>query len=810
MPIAISPGVYSRIYQLESYVQEVPSSTAFVAFFSDKGVDNKLQFIASEEQLLKQFGKPNIVKYTKQFGQGLYIADQIALHSPSMYVIRCLPEDATFANLAFWLLKRPNIIIQGTSPVTDIRFGFEGDISGLESLNDQSEILDKFSARSYDKVPALYIEDTSSGSPPTTAVRLVITDDGGTVGVDLSDTKPLIQSNPDDPPPPPPVYVQYNNHAYRVTWDGSAIQLVDEGALQTGDNIPKFYLKRFVTTNANPELNNRWNFFSLITTDGTSLSSQNETLTYEADAWEFVKPLFIIETKWRGDYGNNYKFEFIPSANMDNVYELVVYEKTNDGDWAVKSSYAISFDPNMLDDVGESNFIKHVVDTYDSDLQVYIDEEQIDSVKEEVLDLLTITEYDGTRKTAGVVDCNDCLDYSLIPDNASLPTDPVDLTEGYYFIKDRAGGDIFGYDGYLLYYDAANREWIKDTTDPNRHPIGPLDYDTIIYSRKQDKYFTHVGSGRIFDFNPYELFLLSPPPTDRQLQMGSDGELFTSTGIDASVAEKLLIQAYQGLIDKDIINRDWIWIDLVYDCGYPKDVKDAIVTLASEIRRDCVAIVDNGDNLTAEKAIEARIKFNRWNTMYAAIYEPYIKIKDKFTSKDLWMTPIYEVCKLIALNDRINEVWYAVAGYTRGAIQDLKDLRYAPLLGERDQFYLNQINPIARFKDGDVLWGQLTSQRQPGPLQDLNIVRCVLYIDRALRQYYKYNLFDMDDYITWATLEDQTIAFLTDVKNRRGLYSFDVTVYADEYMIKRKMCQVNVILFPTRVLERIMLNIGVK
>ena len=764
MPVAISPGVYSRIYQLESYVQEVPSSTAFVALFSDKGVDNKLKFIASEEQLLKEFGKPNIVKYTKDFGQGLYIADQIALHSPSMYVIRCLPDDATYANLAIWLLRRPNIIHQNGG--IDVRFEYQTDISGIPSINNNDEIADKIDPINYDKLYPLYIADENGD------LHQLTVDDTGNLAVG-----PVVTGVDETP-----VLLNFSGNAYRLSWNTgtSAFVMTDLGAIQPGDNIPNFFLKSPNGT-----------IYMIIALDASTPGTQDVTTTYQASAWDTVKFLFMMGPEWRGEHGNNYKFKFEPSSNMKNVYDLSFYEKTDDGDWAIKGTYAVSFDPNMIDTVGESNFIKHVVDTYADDIRVIIDEEDVDVVKEEILGSFNVVEYDGTRKIPGIIDVVDIID---MPDQASV--------SGHYFITDRAGSTLFGYDAYVMNYDS--------TTDTWTTVFGPYDIGKIVYSQTKNKYYLHVGGGVLYDFNPYEMFLLVPPPTDRLFVMGSDGSLFTNTGIDRTVATNLLVQAYKGLLDPQIKNRDWLWIDLVYDCGYPKDVKDAIVTLSAEIRMDCVSIVDNGDNLSAEKAVERRIKENRWNTMFAAIYEPYIKVNDKFTGKQLWMSPIFEVCKLIALNDRINEVWYAVAGYTRGAIQDLKDLRYAPLLGERDQFYLNQINPIARFKDGDVIWGQLTSQRQPGPLQDLNIVRCVLYIDRALRHYYKYNLFDMNDYITWSTLEDQTISFLTDVKNRRGLYSFDVSTYADEYMIKRKMCQVNVILFPTRVLEKIMLNIGVK
>ena len=95
----ISPGVYTKIIDLSTFVQEVPSSTGFIVALTPKGRDNQLVFLGSRSELISEFGEPNISQYTKAYGQGPYMAYNFLGESGSLYFMRVLPEDASFATL---------------------------------------------------------------------------------------------------------------------------------------------------------------------------------------------------------------------------------------------------------------------------------------------------------------------------------------------------------------------------------------------------------------------------------------------------------------------------------------------------------------------------------------------------------------------------------------------------------------------------------------------------------------------------------------------------------------------------------------
>ena len=97
----------------------------------------------------------------------------------------------------------------------------------------------------------------------------------------------------------------------------------------------------------------------------------------------------------------------------------------------------------------------------------------------------------------------------------------------------------------------------------------------------------------------------------------------------------------------------------------------------------------------------------------------------------------------------------------------------------------------------------MTTQTKASPLQDINIVRLVLYIERALKEFCRGFIFELNDEITWGAVQTEVVAFLEDVKRKRGLYGYSVEVSATDYERKRKKFHVHVTLDPTRVVEQI-------
>lgn len=302
---------------------------------------------------------------------------------------------------------------------------------------------------------------------------------------------------------------------------------------------------------------------------------------------------------------------------------------------------------------------------------------------------------------------------------------------------------------------------------------------------------------------------------------GWDGNLFSLKGgrhIDTSSATQTLVKAYEGtlpsalspdtLVD-EVLDTDNVWFDLILDAGYPADVKQAIVTLA-QTRRDCLAIVDNGDHFKPRFALQDRVEKHLFVTPYAALYEPYSKIYDSFSGKDLWVPPSYHMCRLFAANDNQNYLWSAVAGFKRGIINKIKELRYNCKLNDREDFTRAQINPIVKFPEGIMCFGQRTTLTYSSARMDVSVVRLINYIERSLKVFCRQFIFDFNDEETRSKIANEISAFLKEVKNNKGLYGYRCSVNSSDYDISHRRVVVDIVLQPMRCIEQIHLNFEIK
>lgn len=1012
MPVAISPGVYTTIVPLESYVQQVPSSTGFFAFFSDKGPDNRMMYVNDVNAFIKTYGEPNYNKYFP-YGSGHLVAYNFIQNSPSSYVMRLLPDNATYANKTmFFVIDKPQMIKINTGSVTitvdddgiiNVLFTTPVSSSGDTTLNtailNWNDISKLPGQSKLGKLMAMiklgditaYVDGTgifsvvrAPGSNATGTIQLkdangnitgsitisdkVSIEGKGSVTFSASDTTwgmiYLVDDNliytydmpilPSDKLPDgtsiavtsedtlnkdfitfkfknyvrpkysingfvldysskidnntyscvlrsrmageqvidkkyaivPDSYAKVLNQYVAATsmtlkflldnisnYDGKDVKAVaildsasydsnedtttltfkdptnstvtkqfvvsgDKSSLQTGIE----YILDLHISSSNLTLNNLtpvetpiWYLLQVqidpntnlpvisanrITSDLTLLSEKlyetvisneqyaleyketTETLVWKKLAtwlpghedvyvYQYAEPLYTVISKYRGGYYNNYKLKFNEIVNKTNVFELTIYERTNTGVTKVAESLELSFNPDIKMDNGESLYIKDVISAYSDVVKIInwnYNEPDTNLLKE--LGII----YDITPVNS--VDEIDRNGVYYIKNNAEVKVkDDIDYTEllGKVAIIGRTKPGVysnvvraFNVTSGLLMFDESERKRYYITNALNIAD-GSLE-NVAIFTNSGYKYSYILGL---------------------DLEAGSDGDLIKNGKLNKVVSDQLLVKAFSGLIDGSVTNTDLFWFDLVFDGGYSTVVKNAIVSLVQK-RGDCVAILDNGDNLTPQKALESRRKLHSYNTEYATLYEPYVEVYDQFSGKYIWITPVYVMAELIATNDRVNDVWYAVAGFKRGNTTAVRNSRYLVSKDDRDNFYLNQLNPFVQFKEGTVMWGQLTTLKEANALQNLNVMRLVLYVKRAVEQYCRNFIFEFNDDITRESIKKGIIAFLEDVKTRRGLYDYQVNVYADEYAVLRKMVYVDVVLFPTRTIEKIMLTFRIK
>ena len=574
--------------------------------------------------------------------------------------------------------------------------------------------------------------------------------------------------------------------------------------------------------------------------NGIDLPSQNhvqELDTMLADGYKVGNDqqgvLMYFRGLGRGASYNDFAIRLTRHTNseMFGVYVLDIYETQSDGDDVIVESFNVSFDPDMTDDSGDSIFIEDVVNKYAKNIRCVVNREALHNLELFKQDFYrndptlpsTVTQYNVYDENGQKTDLGF---KAIVIENASL-----DYTYATSILESALAT--------LAIARALPTTTVNEIVARNE----AVSLALIALSEARSE----VSAAKTVLEDAYQLDIMNLGDADSDpdngiqpwhLNEGSEGSLVykdQETGkikVSSEEATQVLAEAYLGMLTKpdnpirrngdylqyvdEVFDMDWIYFSLVYDAGYARDIKDAAFTLVNTYRRDCMLISDCGDNIDyqdVEDYVGGNPSLNSgsmWNSKYVARYEPYSRIYDAYTGRDLWLTPVYHMAEMIPLNDRLYEIWYASAGFNRGTIDTIKELRWSPKLGERDKLYLSQVNPIVHFPQGYTVWGNLTTQKRPTALQDVNVMRLVLYIKRALEQYCKYFIFEFNDAVTHEQIKRGIIPFLDTIKSRRGLVDFSVEVGATDWEFKNKVCHVNVTLTPMKVIEKIELNLFIK
>jgi hypothetical protein len=162
------------------------------------------------------------------------------------------------------------------------------------------------------------------------------------------------------------------------------------------------------------------------------------------------------------------------------------------------------------------------------------------------------------------------------------------------------------------------------------------------------------------------------------------------------------------------------------------------------------------------------------DTSYAAVYYPWIQLKDTTNNVNVFLPPTVEVAKSIAFNDNIAFPWFAPAGLQRG-VTDAKKARRKLSLGERDILYDGRINPMATFPEtGVAIFGQKTLQKKQSSLDRVNVRRLLLQLKVLISNVAIRLVFEQDDQTTIDNFLNKVNPILETIRRERGLEQFRV------------------------------------
>jgi len=597
------------------------------------------------------------------------------------------------------------------------------------------------------------------------------------------------------------------------------------------------YSNLLISLNLNPA-DNKW-YLDITSVANLNSEADLDTLIYN-NPNPNVKPLVLLYTVGRGKSYNDLAINIYPSANYDNAYYIDIYDKDSNGDLVIISSTLVTMDP-------DDKFINGQNELIDNNLYLYSESVRAKLNAENIKDFLHGNTIFVTHNEIGIMEMPDPAGQTVVNGKAYYTgANPSGAFAGnpYSLAVTNDGGATWTFTqllrGAVFYYansidqvsappavtfnDNGKRYWIRDdqvATGAFAGKEGKVaiwrQYSPSVagYWEFEDIKRYYFDGDDLIEFDPFASVFSASSPSDTDYKFmlgGSDGSLLLANGtINSTVAEQLLIDAYYGLIDDVVINVDKIHFFFTL-CPYDsKLIRDAAYNLASIIRQDTMAIMHVGHNPTPDIDIARRNSEFTYNSFLVTLYGNYSKLYDNDIQDTQWFSPVYHMAKILPYTYDVADLATPPAGLNRAMIPEIQELAYEPNLGDRDNLYKEQINPIAVFKEGYVVWGQLTSQRKTSALQDLNVVIVYLYMKVTLEHFCRFYIFEKDLEEEIERVRKTVQGFLRMVQDSgliKELVTLDVGQTPEE--MKRKIIHVNIVYRPVRSIEKILLNFYVR
>jgi len=206
-----------------------------------------------------------------------------------------------------------------------------------------------------------------------------------------------------------------------------------------------------------------------------------------------------------------------------------------------------------------------------------------------------------------------------------------------------------------------------------------------------------------------------------------------------------------------------------------------VVSNICESRLDCVAffsperadVVNNAGNEVVD-TIAFKNGLNL-STSYAVMDNNWKYQYDKYNDTFRWLPLNGDIAGICVRTDVNQDPWWSPAGYNRGLVKNVIKLAYSPYKAERDDLYLNSINPVISTPgQGTLLFGDKTLQAKPSAFDRINVRRLFIVLEKAISRAAKYMLFEFNDEFTRQQFRNLVEPFLRDVQGRRGIYDFKV------------------------------------
>jgi hypothetical protein len=249
-----------------------------------------------------------------------------------------------------------------------------------------------------------------------------------------------------------------------------------------------------------------------------------------------------------------------------------------------------------------------------------------------------------------------------------------------------------------------------------------------------------------------------PLSVTHQLSGGNDGvrpgaDEYAGHG-EGPDAAKTGLKSFEDVEDISIVAAPGAMFG--YMNGYKSDAQRIISSLIShaENMKYRIAVLESGDGQSIADVREMRA---RYDSKYAALYYPWIRVLDPVTRDEIHLPPSGFVAGIYARNDIDRAVYKAPANeVVRGAIG------FQTLINKAQQEVLNPegVNCFRFFEGrGFRLWGARTISSDP-EWKYVNVRRYFAYMERSIDRGTQWAVFEPNGEALWANVRETISDFL--------------------------------------------------
>ena len=176
-----------------------------------------------------------------------------------------------------------------------------------------------------------------------------------------------------------------------------------------------------------------------------------------------------------------------------------------------------------------------------------------------------------------------------------------------------------------------------------------------------------------------------------------------------------------------------------------------------ELMGNRIAILDAPPNLNAQQVKDWRVDQAGYDSKFAALYYPWIKVFDPASGENIFVPPSGHVAGIYGRNDDTRGVHKAPANEViRGAI----DLEVNITKGEHDPLNPVAVNCIRSFPGRGIrVFGARTLSSDP-EWRYLNVRRLFNYLEDSILNGTQWAVFEPNDNVLWAKIRRSISAFL--------------------------------------------------